>query len=108
MSGGPFFVVSLKMFTYRVMWNDAPKCRDVELRISYTIRDEKVLVLEILPTMVFVYEVEGESVFKELPVHTETGRRLLARAYLAGRDALGTLEDEILAYHASTDDRLAV
>lgn len=96
------------MFTYRVMWNDAAKRRDVEVRIAYAAEGDVIRVLDIVPTTVFLYEVDGESVFKELPVHTDTGRRVLARAYLACRDNAISLEEEILAYHASTDDRLAV
>lgn len=96
------------MFTYRVMWNDAAKRRDVEVRVAYAAEGEVIRVLDVVPSNVLLYEVDGESVFKEMPVHTATGRRVLARAFLAGRDQSVTLEEEILAYHASTDDRLPV
>jgi len=43
---------------------------------------------------------------RTIPVYTETGRKLLTRAYLNCRDTEQTLEEEILAAHALLDDEV--
>jgi hypothetical protein len=95
------------MHSYRTVWNDAAKRRDLEVVIRYRIDANQAEILEVVPRSVMLYEVEGESVFKQLPVHTDGGRRVLAKAYLAGRDSSQSLEAEVLAHHASKDDPLA-
>lgn len=95
------------MHAYKTVWNDAAKRRDVEVVVRYRIDDTRAEILEVVPQSVLVYEVDGESVFKQIPVHTDGGRRHLSRKFLAGRGAQASLEAEVLAHHASKDDPTA-
>jgi hypothetical protein len=82
------------MKAYRIVWEDAANARDVELHVAYRLDDGNVAIDAIRPTQVTLYCRATEKVKRTLPVHTETGRRLLTQAFLAAR-AAKSLEDEI-------------
>ena len=82
------------MKAYRIVWEDAANARDVELHVHYRVDGGSVEIDAIRPTQVTLYCRQTEQVKRSLPVHTETGRRLLAQAFLAAR-AAKSLEDEI-------------
>lgn len=98
------------MHVYNLIWNDADKNRDIELKIRYRYHnyDDRVEVMEVVPTGVILFESCGESIFKTLPVHTETGRKVLVRAFEQAHGDLSGLEQEIHAWHCSSDDEVAV
>jgi hypothetical protein len=82
------------MKAYRIVWEDEANARDVELHVDYRVDGGSVEIDAIRPTQVTLYCRQTEQVKRSLPVHTETGRRLLAQAFLAAR-AEKSLEDEI-------------
>ena len=62
----------------------------------------------ISPAKVTLFADHTPQPTRVLPVHTTTGRRLLAQAYLAARENEQTLEEEILAAHDLRDEAVAV
>lgn len=96
------------MHAYRIVWEDEANAREVELLVNYTLTAGAVTVGAVRPTQVTLYDRQTEQPTRVLPVHTSGGRRLLAKAYLAARDAEQTLEEEILAAHDLLDDAVAV
>lgn len=95
------------MHAYRIVWEDEVKAREVEIFVHYTINDGLVQIDSVRPTKVTLYDRVSKQVARELKVWTETGRNLLARAYHASRDAMISLEEEILAQHQLRDEELA-
>jgi hypothetical protein len=95
------------MHAYRIVWEDEPKAREVEIFVDYTIRDGLVQIESVRPTKVTLYDRVTRSIARELKVWTETGRNLLARAYHASREGMISLEEEILAQHELRDENLA-
>ena len=55
--------------------------------VRYRLDAGVVTVNEILPTQVTLYNAATKQPGRSVPVHTVTGRRLLAEAYLASREA---------------------
>jgi hypothetical protein len=94
------------MHSYRIVWEDEAKAREIELFVHYRLDAGVVTVDEVRPTQVTLYNVEAKKPSRTVPVHTTTGRRLLADAYLASRETEQTLEEEILAAHALLDDEV--
>ena len=94
------------MHTYRIVWEDEAKAREIELIARYSLEAGVVTVQEVSPTTVTLYDTVTKKAIRTLPVHTATGRRLLADAYLASRETEVSLEDEILAAHALLDDEV--
>jgi hypothetical protein len=94
------------MFSYRIVWEDEAKAREVELFVRYGLTDGVVDILEIAATQVTLYDAAAQRPLRVLPVHTATGRRLLAAMYLASRENEPALEDEILAAHTLRDDEI--
>lgn len=92
------------MHSYRIVWEDEAKAREVELYVHYRLDAGVVNVGEIRPTQVTLYNSASKRAERTLQVHTPTGRRLLAQAYLASRETEQTLEEEILAAHELRDD----
>ena len=82
------------MKAYRIVWEDAANARDVELQVAYRLDGGNVAIESVRPTQVTLYCRQTQKAKRLLPVHTETGRRLLAEAFLAAR-AQQSLEDEI-------------
>ncbi|HZL88947.1 MAG TPA: hypothetical protein VFB96_11280 [Pirellulaceae bacterium] len=82
------------MKAYRIVWEDAANARDVELHVDYRLDGREVSIEAIRPTQVTIYCPQTQKAKRSLPVHTETGRRVLAQAFLAAR-AAKSLEDEI-------------
>ena len=87
------------MSSYRIAWEDESKAREVEIMVDYRLDAEVVAVEAIRPLKVTFYNPETGRPTGVLPVHTNTGRRVLADAYLASRDGEQTLEDELHAAH---------
>src|SRR5688572_27887688 len=96
------------MHAYRIVWEDEANGREIELLVNYTLAAGVVTIDAVRPTQVTLYDRQTEQATRVLPVHTATGRRLLAQAYLASRDTEQTLEEEILAAHDLLDDAVAV
>ena len=94
------------MHSYRIVWEDEAKAREVEVLVRYRLDAGVVTVNEIRPTQVTLYDVASKRASRALPVHTAKGRQLLAEAYLASRETEVSLEDEILAAHALLDDEI--
>jgi hypothetical protein len=94
------------MHSYRIIWEDEAKAREIELFVHYGLEAGVVSVREVRPTTVTLYDNATGKAVRSLPVHTTTGRRLLADAYLASRETEVSLEDEILAAHALLDDEV--
>jgi hypothetical protein len=65
-----------------------------------------VSVDAVRPVRVTFYDRDSGQVSRELRIHTATGRRLLANAYLASRETGESLEEEIHAAHAMLDDAI--
>ena len=94
------------MHSYRIVWEDEAKAREIELFVHYRLDAGAVSVGEVCPTQVTLYNTSTKQPNRSVPVHTATARRLLAAAYLASRDTEQSLEEEILAAHALRDDEI--
>jgi hypothetical protein len=94
------------MHSYRIVWEDEAKAREIELFVHYGLEAGMVTVHEIRPNTVTLYDNASKKAIRTLPVHTKTGSRLLADAYLASRESEVSLEEEILAAHALLDDEV--
>lgn len=94
------------MHSYRIVWEDEAKAREIELIADYTLEAGVVAVREIRPTTVTLYDLASKKPVRSLPVYSMTGRRLLVEAYLASRGSELSLEEEILAAHALLDDEV--
>ena len=94
------------MHSYRIVWEDEAKAREIELLVHYRLDAGVVIVREVQPTQVTLYNTSTKQPSRSLPVHTAAGRRLLAEAYIASREAEVSLEEEILAAHALRDDEV--
>ena len=94
------------MHSYRIVWEDEAKAREIELFVHYELEAGVAVVREVRPTQVTLYDTLSKKPRRSLPVHTVTGRRLLADAYLASRETDVSLEEEILAAHALLDDEI--
>ena len=94
------------MHSYRIVWEDEAKAREVELLVRYRLDAGVVTIGEICPTQVTLYNASTKQANRSVPVHTAAGRRLLAEAYLASRETEISLEEEILAAHALLDDEI--
>ena len=94
------------MHSYRIVWEDEAKAREIELFVHYRLDAGLVTIDAVRPTQVTLYNRRTKKPLRTIPVYTETGRKLLTRAYLASRDTEQTLEEEILAAHALLDDEI--
>lgn len=94
------------MHAYRIVWEDESKAREIELFVRYRLEMGVVSIDEIRPTQVTLYNSSTKQPGRSVPVHTATGRRLLADAYLSSRENEVSLEDEIRAAHALLDDEV--
>jgi hypothetical protein len=94
------------MHSYRIVWEDEAKAREIELFVHYRLEGGVVIVDAIRATQVTMYDAATKQPGRSLPVHTATGQRLLADAYLASRETEQSLEEEILAAHALLDDEV--
>ena len=95
------------MHSYRIVWEDEAKGREIELYVHYRLDAGVVSVGEVRPTQVTLYNTATKRPERTLKVHTATGRRLLAQAYLSSRETEQSLEEEILAAHDLLGDSLA-
>jgi hypothetical protein len=96
------------MHTYRIVWEDEPKAREVEILVHYRLDAGLVQIDAVNPTKVSLFADHTPRPTRIVPVHTATGRRLLAQAYLAARETAESLEEEILAAHVQRDEAVAV
>jgi hypothetical protein len=94
------------MHSYRIVWEDEPRAREIELFVHYGLEAGAVAIREVRPKTVTLYDNASRKPIRSLPVHTATARRLLADAYLASRETEVSLEEEILAAHALLDDEI--
>jgi len=94
------------MHSYRIVWEDEAKAREIVLFAHYALEAGLVTVREIRPTTVTLYDTVTKQAMRTLPVYSATGQRLLAEAYLASRASEISLEEEILAAHALLDDEV--
>jgi len=96
------------MHTYRIVWEDEPKAREIEILVRYRLDAGVVQIDAVNPTKVTLFADHTPRPTRILPVHTATGRRLLAQAYLTARETAETLEEEILGAHSHRDEAVAV
>jgi hypothetical protein len=96
------------MHTYRIVWEDEPKAREIEILVHYRLDAGLVQIDAVTPTRVTLFADHTPEPTRVLPIHTAGGRRLLADAYLAARESAESLEDEILAAHAQREEAVAV
>jgi len=94
------------MHSYRIVWEDEAKAREIELFVHYRLDAGVVSIDAVRPTQVTLYNTSTKQPTRSVPVHTATGQRLLAAAYLSSRDTEVSLEEEILAAHALLDDEV--
>jgi hypothetical protein len=94
------------MHSYRIVWEDEAKAREIELFVDYRLDAGVVSIRGVRPTQVTLYNSSTRQPSRSVPVHTATGRRLLADAYLASRETEVSLEEEILVAHALLDDEV--
>ena len=94
------------MHSYRIVWEDEAKAREVELFVHYRLEGGAVTIDTVRPTQVTLYNSSTKQPARTLPVHTAAGRRLLSAAYLSSRETEQSLEEEILAAHALLDDEV--
>ena len=94
------------MHSYRIVWEDEANGREIELFAHYRLDAGVVSVDDVRPTQVTLYNSSTKQPTRSIPVHTATGRRLLAAAYLSSRETEQSLEEEILAAHALLDDEV--
>jgi hypothetical protein len=94
------------MHSYRIVWEDEAKAREIELFVRYGFEAGVVTIREVRPTTVTLYDNLSKKAIRSLPVYTATGRRLLADAFLASRETEVSLEEEILAAHVLLDDEI--
>jgi hypothetical protein len=94
------------MHSYRIVWEDEAKAREVELFVHYRLEGGAVTIDAVRPTQVTLYNSSTKQPGRTLPIHTATGRRLLSAAYLSSRETEQSLEEEILAAHALLDDEV--
>jgi hypothetical protein len=96
------------MHTYRIVWEDEPKAREIEILVHYRLDGGQVEIDAVRPTQVTLFADHTPQPTRVLPVHTAAGRRLLAQAYLAARESAASIEEEILAAHEKCDEAVAV
>lgn len=84
---------------YRVIWEDVAKKRDVEVAVSYRLEEGCVVINCVTPTKVTFHADK-----KCLHVTRGMGQKVLSRAFLAGRDASVSLEEEVLSQHLLMDE----
>jgi hypothetical protein len=95
------------MHAYRIVWEDEPKAREVEILVHYTLEAGIVTSDAISPTKVTLFSEHTPQPPRVLPVQPAGGRQHLTQADLAARETEQTLENEILAAHALRDGELA-
>ena len=81
------------MTSHRIVWEDSAKRREVELHVELALEAGLVRIETIRPTTVTFFNAEGEAE-RTIGVHTETGRDLLARQFLASCDG-SPFEDDL-------------
>lgn len=87
------------MGVYRLVWADVTKNRDVEIHVNYRLADGVVQIEKLTPTKVTLYQADGKTVDRVLPVTRPTGQRLLTQAYENSRTGEDRLEDQIREQH---------
>lgn len=94
------------MSSYRIVWEDEAKAREIELFVDYALEAGAVQVGGIRPTKVTFYDQQSKQAIRTIGIHTPTGRRMLSEQYLASREGI-SLEDEILAQYELRDEAFA-
>jgi hypothetical protein len=89
---------------YRIVWEDTPKMREVELFVEYTLSTDSVQIDAIRPTKVTFLDAETKQPIRSVGVHTDMGRKILTEAYLADRSTETALEDEIHSHVIVRED----
>ena len=89
------------MHSYRIVWEDEAKAREIELLVHYRLDAGVVTVDQVRPVQVTLYNSSTKQPSRSVPVHTATGRRLLA----AGADRLPALRVRRALYWG--EDRLS-
>ena len=79
----------------RIVWDHEEKSRRVHMVLDYVTESGHLRVSAIRPVAVTFYDAQSKSEVRTIGVHTETGRRVLRRQYLASCDGQTTLEDTI-------------
>jgi len=74
------------MNSYRIVWEDEAKAREIELFADYACEAGVVEVRAIYARRVTFYDPESRKPIRTVAVHTSSGSDLLVRQYLAARE----------------------
>ena len=83
------------MTTYRMIWEDAERAREIVLIAEYRRLENAIVVDSIYPTQITFYDPESRQPGRTIGVHTTSGRELIVRQFLGSRADQISLEDEI-------------
>ncbi|MCA9246948.1 MAG: hypothetical protein KDA42_07530 [Planctomycetales bacterium] len=92
------------MSAERIVWENQEKSRRVEMVLDFVTKSGHLHLSSIRPISVSFYRPGTKSVERTIHVHTETGRRLLRRQYLASCDAQATLDHAIHTQRTLRDE----
>lgn len=87
------------MNRYCILWEDADNRREVEIMVDYRFEQDLVQIEAVRPIRITFVDAKTGVRAKSIGIHTENGRRVIARAYEASRYGLPRLEDEIYQVH---------
>lgn len=89
------------MGTYVTNWEDEENNRIVGLAVDYKLDNDQVELLEVTPSFVTFIDPQSNLPIRRINVHTNGGRRVLAKAYT---ERVGTdkLEQEIVNSNATS------
>jgi len=82
------------MNSYQTSWEDEENNRVVDFRVDYELIDEMVRIDSITPLQVAFLCPETTELNRQVGVHTEKGRAVLVRQFLACGQ-MSTLEDAL-------------
>ncbi len=95
------------MTTYRMIWEDADRAREIVLVAEYRRSETTITVDSIYPTQITFYDPESRQPGRTIGVHTISGKELIVRQFLASRAEQISLEDEIQAQLDLLDEGLS-
>ena len=69
------------MGVYNASWEDEENNRIVEMSVGYKVESDAVVIEHVTPKSVAFHCPASGTLLRKIGVHTEKGRRLLARQY---------------------------
>ena len=95
------------MSSYRIVWEDEAKAREIELFADYAYEAGVVEVRSVYARRVTFYDPESRKPVRVVAVHTRSGSELLLRQYLAAREEAITIAEEIRSQLDQRDSDIA-